>query len=533
MRFINILLLLMLWAPAVAGDVVARVRLDEATRFGFPELIFGAQEEIYVLPYNSVDGLKRLKEMVGLRLLRYPCGTPSDWLAWDAVEEGYWPAFPKARKKLYPDAYIELAKQLGLEPLITVNTTLYGPHLDGIVNRVNPTKVESIRRGAEYAAKWVHHANVENRSGVRYWEIGNEVWIWLQGAEYANHVREYSQAMREADPSIKLIACGLAHDAEFSPKWLKFPDDPNWTTRTVNRNTFDGWNEALLSLPEGTFDYIAQHVYLNLPDMEALEGGKDVFASIHRAEVLNNTIAMIKKHNSPVRIAITEWMVNFHWEPFVTPHRIKKGTLTTQEAEKVTLASSPANQFITTLLAADWMGRMIASGYVDIAVGHTWINSLTRNWNYEAQKAIKPPLLEPAGAAMKFWSDHHGGQVVPVTVEGGPSYVHEDETVPLISAYATTDRDKVYLVLINRSPDQTLAVNAADLVAGQDAATITEHVLSAPSWVASVWPTVEDSARYPIQESSQVLATDTLGDYQLLPSRLVCLEASLTKSSGQ
>ncbi len=45
--------------------------------------------------------------------------------------------------------------------------------------------------------------------GVKYWEIDNETWH--MGAEtYAEWVNRFAPAMRKADPSIKLAACGSA-----------------------------------------------------------------------------------------------------------------------------------------------------------------------------------------------------------------------------------------------------------------------------------------------------------------------------------
>ena len=88
--------------------------------------------------------------------------------------------------------------------------------VDRMANRINPNNIEMIRQGAQRAAEWVRDANIKNKWDVKYWDIGNEVWIWLFPEEYARFVVEYSKAMKAVDPTIKIIAgyegiiCGLS-----------------------------------------------------------------------------------------------------------------------------------------------------------------------------------------------------------------------------------------------------------------------------------------------------------------------------------
>ena len=107
------------------------------------------------------------------------------------------------------DEYLAFSRAVGAEPTLTVN-------VDG--------------RGAtpEEAAAWVEYCNGSATSrygamraanghpapyGVRYWEMGNEIWgDWVRGhsdaASYARNLTRYAEAMRRADPSIRLIAVG-------------------------------------------------------------------------------------------------------------------------------------------------------------------------------------------------------------------------------------------------------------------------------------------------------------------------------------
>ena len=76
----------------------------------------------------------------------------------------------------------------------------------GIVIQVN---VES--GSAQEAADWVHHMNIKSNKRVEYWELGNEVYgdwdrAFMTGEEYVELIKEYSKAMRQIDPTIKIGA---------------------------------------------------------------------------------------------------------------------------------------------------------------------------------------------------------------------------------------------------------------------------------------------------------------------------------------
>jgi alpha-N-arabinofuranosidase len=70
---------------------------------------------------------------------------------------------------------------------------------------------------------------------VKYWEIDNETWH--MGAEaYAAAVNRFGPAMRKADPSIELAACGSGG---------------------YNQD----WNRTIINRSGGSFDYISTHHY--------------------------------------------------------------------------------------------------------------------------------------------------------------------------------------------------------------------------------------------------------------------------------
>jgi alpha-L-arabinofuranosidase len=510
----------------VVTPIPISVTLDESRSFEFPAGILGGQDEVFNIPYLYDSQLQAAKD-AGMSMLRYPCGTPSDWLAWDDIESGYWPTdYEKNRKKLTPDEFIGVCRKMDWQPIITVNTTLAGSHNQR--NRINPTKVSSIRKGAEYAAEWVRHANVKNNAGVKYWEIGNEVWIWMKEREYPVHVREYSRAMRKVDPSIKIIACGATHNIEFNPTWLEFPDDPNWTPRTVNRTRAEQWTKALLTQAKGDFDYLAPHIYIDGDSVDPIANGSSLFANIDDAAgLIDQQIAWIKEANSPVRLAQTEWMINWHYFPDLKDTFLANRSMTKEAYDKLTWSNSPMYAFVSVLGSADFLGKLIATGYVDIAIGHTMTAGVIAVWDSEHSRSIEPPLLKPAGLAMKFWSACVGQKVVPVTLGHVPTYQSTHQLVPMLTAYATVGKDALNLILINRTPNEHLDVALPKMFNGRRVTKVIEHAISADSWGDNIWQAVGKPEAYPFKATSNEVSVNEKGVYVVRPSRLIRLELVL------
>jgi alpha-N-arabinofuranosidase len=105
------------------------------------------------------------------------------------------------------DEFMAFCRAVGCEPMICINAG-------------NGTPDE--------AARWVEYCNGPATSpmgrlraangrrepyGVRVWEVGNELWgrwqvHWTTPRGYVDRYRAFIEAMRKADPSIELYACG-------------------------------------------------------------------------------------------------------------------------------------------------------------------------------------------------------------------------------------------------------------------------------------------------------------------------------------
>ena len=115
------------------------------------------------------------------------------------------------------DEFIRFCREVNSEPIIVVSVKFERP-------------AEEYDQILQDALHWLRYCNAPatDESGakraanghpepynVKYWEIDNE--MWEMGIErYEKCVRDFSTAMREIDPSIKIIACGgFSEDEQF------------------------------------------------------------------------------------------------------------------------------------------------------------------------------------------------------------------------------------------------------------------------------------------------------------------------------
>ena len=59
---------------------------------------------------------------------------------------------------------------------------------------------------------------------MKFWGLGNEMYgPWQMenqtAAEYADSAVQFAKAMKAVDKSIRLVACGMEQDAEWTTRW--------------------------------------------------------------------------------------------------------------------------------------------------------------------------------------------------------------------------------------------------------------------------------------------------------------------------
>jgi len=231
----------------------------------------------------------------GVSVLRFPGGSTADFYHWKtntvtSTKDG------SINPQDTFDAFMNLDRQVGAQPMLTVN---YGSNAAG-TGGGDPQE----------AADWVRYANITKGYGVRYWEVGNEVYgngtygaKWevdlhkeIGPAAYARNALSFIQAMKNVDPTIQV---GLVLTAPGS-----WPDGQN-----------PDWNDNVLSVACQQMDFASVHWYPQEPGAESDTG---LLSSTDKITKMVATLrAKINQHcgarASHVKIMITETnSVNFN-----------------------------------------------------------------------------------------------------------------------------------------------------------------------------------------------------------------------------
>jgi len=167
-----------------------------------------------VPPYE--DAVKGLRPRVGTLEIE-----PANW-EWLTDKDGFF------HKDLDFDDFIALCREVGAEPIITVNVQSY-------TYKGGPTKEFMINSAKE----WVRYANVVRKYGVRYWQLGNEVEKYyveretkpvkflreiMSREDYCDIWGKMAAAMKEVDPTIR-VGTGVMSAQSWNQAILEqFPD---------------------------------------------------------------------------------------------------------------------------------------------------------------------------------------------------------------------------------------------------------------------------------------------------------------------
>ncbi len=251
----------------------------------------------------------RLAKKQGITLVRFPGGTFSDFYHW---KNGRGPSKLRLTMPHFTDpgkssncfGILELSKfcrMIGAQPLITVNVGTGTP---------------------DEAASWVAYCNDKNNAlrktdglnspvKVKFWELGNELYLAGTDAEkqitmspgcYAKRVKSFARAMKEADPSISLIATGVANS-------YTIPFGPY----------YKNWNSILLRSVADTIDLVSLHnAYFPVLINDYTASAKEIYQALWAAPIsIDSDLREMEKllsryeRGKKISIAVTEWGVFF------------------------------------------------------------------------------------------------------------------------------------------------------------------------------------------------------------------------------
>jgi len=244
--------------PSVAGsNPVAQLTVSPAQPLAtVPGTAIGINASTYdsSLLDPQVPGLLR---GAGISLVRLPGGSESDQYDWKTNTD----VIGNYREAVDFGQFMSVIRRAGAQAMVTVDY--------GTGNTIGQQD-GSGETGPQIAADWVRYANIQHHYGIKYWEIGNEVYgngtygaDWeaddhctatptggavVLGSEpgqtyncgpavYAANVAQYIAAMKAADPHISV---GVVLTASGAPN--------NWPDGVTNPQTSpESWNQTVLS----------------------------------------------------------------------------------------------------------------------------------------------------------------------------------------------------------------------------------------------------------------------------------------------
>ncbi|WP_410769629.1 alpha-L-arabinofuranosidase C-terminal domain-containing protein [Fontibacillus sp. BL9] len=365
------------------------------------------------------------------------------------------------------DEFIQFCRELNVEPLICVNDGSGTP---------------------EEAAQWIEYCNGgidtpmgakraanghPEPYGVKYWEIGNEVWgAWqvgtCTGEQFARRTLSFIEAMKTADPSIVILACG---------------------------HTDQNWNKAVLDIAGDKIDYLTLHLYhgYNRFAMDRGTPAEERYKAITvfpewtrlNIEETREQILASPKH-SHVKLAITEYNTMYY------PNNVRKGlpdehTLGAAVANAANLNEMLRSSDLVHIgsfsdLVNGWLGGCIRVGdyYADQYCGKA------PGWSGHPLKVYGTPTYE----VMKLYAGRDISSMLPAKVECGTFAVQSNKPAPIeldalpdldVAACTNKDRSTITLFIVNRSLQEVrAALDLGELYAAKD--TVLYEITGESEW---------------------------------------------------
>lgn len=295
------------------------------------------------------------------------------------------------------EGQIRFAREAGLIPIVCIN----------------------MRDSSSAAAALVSDLNKKRGLNIKYWELGNEIYAWgdgyLPNTIYAEKIREFSQAMKARDPSIKVGVTLLIG--------------------------FSDWDIEVIKRAANYFDFVIFHFYpywLNgdISDTQLL-AEPYAFANNYKTAygegigVVEQTYQLLQRY-APARANEIEFVIT---------------EFNTGSYEK-------GISLIYGLAVADLLGQFAEKG-VKFGQYHKLAAETNYHWGAYTQD-FRP---KPAALAISLFTKHFGQILLNTEVLDPPTFsvngrynIPNLSSVPYLSAYSSKNKanNKLYLIVINK-----------------------------------------------------------------------------------
>src|SRR6266567_2561582 len=230
-----------------------------------------------------------LVKNAGYNIMRFPGGSYADIYHWQ-TNTATGGAFVNSNDTF--DNFMTQVKGAGVTALITVN---YGSNVAGNGGG-DPSE----------AAGWVNYSNKTKGYGVKFWEIGNEIYgNGFYGAQweedlhsdhsptaYAYNVKAYSSAMKAVDSTIKVVVV------------MTTPN--NWPDGVT-----PDWDSTVLPIVCSSIDFVIMHWYPSTNQVFSPENEIPTIASTMRSRI--NQFCPAQSAN------IQMWVTEGNWDGTQNP----------------------------------------------------------------------------------------------------------------------------------------------------------------------------------------------------------------------
>ncbi len=423
-----------------------------------------------------VPEVLRLMKTMNIPIIRYPGGGDVDYYPWYNLIDNV-PGHHEQRPDYYTrdgkkkvsdhrmglDEFLDLCEKIDADPQLVVNLGdpfLYNISIEeaarnaaGMVVYCNGTKD---RDYGDLPVDWVKVREQNGREkpyNVKYFEVGNEPWLFTDGLpmkegvdsliiHYLDCLEAIVNAMKAVDPDIKIITDGGIKEVSAKMK-QRLGDD---------------------------IDYLAYHPYLPWEIDTVFKDDKPVAIDSLTAEDIWNTwvitptidtvTGMTKfvdddyyRHafSTDYPVAVTEW----NWNGWFSGDLKKDAALNARYAKGVGAAG-----FIHALMR---MGDRIDIANQSLLVGRAWdITGIRVFPDFDIK-----PVLFPTGHITGFYSNYHGNSLLDYDVEQMEYYqqpyrmgaIKPAEKVAYLDICVTGSDNKIFVHVINRCFDHDKSVN--------------------------------------------------------------------------
>jgi hypothetical protein len=399
------------WAVGTTPTVVT---VDTYAGLGtVPPTGLGVNDAIWDAELGS-DETSRLLHEIGVETVRYPGGTYGDMYHWqDHTTEG---GFVAPNTDF--DTFMRSARRVHAQPIVIAN---YGTGT------------------AAEAAGWVRYANRIKRYGVKYWEIGNEIYgnghygaSWepdnhadKSPAGYANAVVEYAAAMKAVDPSIMIGAV------------LTTPG--NWPDAVVASGDAGPWNQVVLSIAGSSIDFVVIHWY---------PGGGSPVEALGR----------------PAQAADIGEMLRTQIARYAGPGASRIGIALTEINTSQGMDTQPGALFAADVYPALWASGMFTVSWWNLHDGITAVARFAGQTDYGDAGLLSNASCLPDGSVCEPpvntpFAAYHALRLVSALADSGDQIIRVTTSNPLVRGHAARHKDGgLSVLLLNEDPDNAQAV---------------------------------------------------------------------------